>query len=61
MQHLGRNFNGLPAMPPHPNAKGIGRSGMASGGAKGGSAASAFPVEQEGDSDSKVNPDNFIV
>jgi hypothetical protein len=61
MQHLGRNFNDLPAMPPHPNAKGIGRSGMVSGGAEGGSAASAFPMEHEGYSDSKVNPDNFIV
>jgi hypothetical protein len=61
MQHLGRNFNDLPAMPPHSDTRGIGGSGAASDRADGGSATSAIPVEQEGDSDSEGNPDDFVV
>jgi hypothetical protein len=61
MQHLGCNFNDLPAMPPRPNTRGIGRSGTVSGRADSGSTISAILVEQEGDSDSKGNPDDFVV
>jgi hypothetical protein len=61
MQHLGCNFNDLPAMPPCSDTRGIARSGTASGRADGGSATSAIPVEQEGDSDSEGNPDDFVL
>ena len=57
---MGRNFNDLPALPLHPGFGGVGGSGAASGGAGGGSAASAIPVEQKGDNDSR-NPDDFMV
>ena len=48
------------APPPRADFRGAGRSGAVSARANGGSAASAIPVEQEGDSDSG-NPDDFIV
>ena len=57
---LGCNFNDLPALPPCPSFGGVGGSRAVSGGAGGGSAASAIPMEQEGDSDSG-NPNDFIV
>lgn len=57
---MGLNFDDLPALPPRPGIRGVGRSGARSGGAGGGSAASAIPMEGEGDSDSR-NPDDFIV
>jgi hypothetical protein len=61
MQHLWHNFNDLPAMPPHPDTRGIGRSGVAFNKADGGSATLAIPIEQEGDSDLEENPDDFVV
>jgi hypothetical protein len=61
MQHLGHNFNDLLAMPPHPDTRGIGGSGVASSRADAGSTTSATPIEQEGDSDSEGNPDDFVV
>jgi hypothetical protein len=61
MEHLGQNFNDLPALPPRVSFGGIGGSRATSAGADGGSAASAVPVDQEADSDSEGNPDNFIV
>jgi hypothetical protein len=48
-------------MPPLFDTRGIGGSGAASGRADGGSATSAIPVEEEGDSDSEGNPDAFLV
>jgi hypothetical protein len=61
MQHFGRNFNDLPAMPLLFDTRGIGGSGVVSGRADGGSATSSILVEQEGDSDSEGNPDAFFV
>jgi hypothetical protein len=61
MQHLGHNFNDLPAMPVRPDTRGIGGSGAASDGADGGSATLAIPVEQEGDSDLEGNLNDFMV
>jgi hypothetical protein len=48
-------------MPPHPNTRWIGRSGATSGRADGGSATLAIPIEQEDDSNSEGNSDDFVV
>ena len=61
MQELGRNFNDLPARPPRPNSRGVGRSGAASGRAAGGSTSSTSPVDREVGGESKDNPDIVIV
>ena len=61
MQHLGCNFNDLPALPPRVGFGGVGGSGAASVGVDGGSAASAIPVDQEAESEFEGSPDDFIV
>jgi hypothetical protein len=61
MQHMGCNFNDLPTMTPLSDTRGIGRSGATSSRVDGGSATSAIPVEQEGDSDLEGNLDAFMV
>jgi hypothetical protein len=58
---MGRNFNDLPTMTPRSDTRGIGGSGAASSMVDGGSATSAIPVEQEGDSNSEGNLDAFVV
>jgi len=59
--HLGHNFDDLPTLPSHAGFEGTGGSGTASAGVGGGSTALAIPVDNEAKSDSKVNPDDFIV
>jgi len=61
MQHLGQNFNDLPALPPCAGFGGVGGSGAASARVDGGSTASSIHVNQEADNNSERNPDNFIV
>ena len=61
MQHLGCIFNDLPPLPPHVGFGGVGGSEVVSAGADGGSAAFTVPVDQEAESESKGNPDDFIV
>jgi hypothetical protein len=61
MQHLGCNFNDLPASPLHAGFGGVGGSGPTSAKADGGSAASAIPMDQEAVSKYEGNPDVFIV
>ena len=61
MQHLGQNCDDLPTLPPHASFEGADGSGTASAGVGGGSTALAIPVDNEAKSDSKVNPDDFIV
>ena len=61
IQELGQNFNDLPAHPPHPDSRGVGRSGAASGGADGRSIASAVPVDQEARGESEGSPNIIIV
>jgi hypothetical protein len=61
MQHLGRNFNDLPASLPRASFGGVGGSGATSAEADGGSVASAIPMDQEAESESEGNPDVFIV
>jgi hypothetical protein len=58
---LGHNFNDLPAMPPCLDTRGIGGSGAAFDRADGGSATSAIPIEQAGDSDLEEDLDDFVV
>jgi len=59
--HLGHNFDDLPTLPSHAGFEGTSGSGTASAGVGGGSTALAIPVDNEAKSDSKVNPDDFIV
>jgi len=61
MQELGQNFNDLPARPPHPDSRGVGRSGAASSEAAGGSATSAIPMDQETRGESEGSLDVVIV
>ena len=61
MQHLGQNFDDLPTLPPCAGFEGAGGSRTALAGVGGGSAASAIPVDDEAESDSEVNPNDFIV
>ena len=61
MQHLGQNFGDLPTLPQRAGFEGASGSGTLSVGVGRGSAASAIPVDNEAKSDSKVNPNDFIV
>ena len=61
MQHLGCNFNDLPALPPRVGFGGVGGSEVVSARADGGNVASAIPVDQEAESEFEGSPDDFIV
>ena len=58
---MGRNFDDLPTLPPRAGFEGTSGSGTFSVGVGGESTASAIQVDNEAESDSDVNPDDFIV